>query len=262
MTDHTTFRVRRPLTDTELTLATTEIDAAQSTAGILDAVLRTVFGALLATVGESLNSYGHGRTLDPVQFAIPAAQHAAITEACLSRAAAFGTRLTIAMDLLNVMPSTYDDPAVIAPTTPPRDHRPNAHVLTVSREATDVIAACARHCSELGQYFGEHSRQYLEAAGSWQRNLTLMFSMDFGAATRVTRDGELSLLVSCASGFTYGIIFHPQPRRCTRQGCAAVIGNDGTARTINRESPACPDGDHVPAYPLDAPAPGTWSFHS
>jgi hypothetical protein len=36
--------------------------------------------------------------------------------------------------------------------------------------------------------------------------------MGFGADTRVSKDGDLSLLVSCASGFVYGVIFHRDHR--------------------------------------------------
>jgi hypothetical protein len=257
-----TYRVQRALTEPEMTTITAEIDAARDTGGILAAVVRTVFGALLATIGESLASYGPGHKLDPRQFAIPATQWTAISEACTNRASAFGARVTIALELVNVMPSSYDDPSAVIPSRPTVDHRPYEHVLTVSREATDVIAACTRHCDALARHFGEHSREHRDAASSWQRNLALLFSMDFGAATSVRRDGDLSLLVSCGSGFTYGIIFHPLPRRCTRANCTAVISDDGTAWTCRRDDLACEDGAHVPAYPLDAPAPGSWSFHS
>ena len=51
------------------------------------------------------------------------------------RADAFGARVTIAMDLLNVLPATYDDPSAVVPPRPTVDHRPYEHVLTVSREA-------------------------------------------------------------------------------------------------------------------------------
>jgi hypothetical protein len=41
-----------------------------------------------------------------------------------------------------------------------------------------------------------------------------------------------------------------------------VINNDGHAWTYLPDDPACPDRQHAPSYPLDAPQPGTWSFHS
>ena len=46
------------------------------------------------------------------------------------------------------------------------------------------------------------------------------------------------------------------------KGCAAVINNDGRAWTYLPDDPVCPDGQLAPSYPLDAPQPGTWSFHS
>jgi hypothetical protein len=86
--------------------------------------------------------------------------------------------------------------------------------------------------------------------------------MGLGADTRVSKDGKLSLLVRSGSGLVYAIIFHPDQRRCTRPGCPAVINDDGRAWTYRPELPRCPDDRHEPSYPVDAPAPGTWSFHS
>jgi hypothetical protein len=209
MTNAMTYRVRRALSEAEMTSVTAAIDAAASAAGFVAAVVQALFGALLAPLGETLDGYGPDRKLDPRDFAIPEQQWAAITEACLSRADAFGARVTIAMDLLNVLPATYDDPSAVVPPRPVVDHRPYEHVLTVSREAADVITACTQRCDALARYFGEDSPQHRDAARSWQRNLALLFSTDFGARTHVTRDGDLSLLVCCGSGFTYAVISTP-----------------------------------------------------
>jgi hypothetical protein len=262
MVNATTYRVQRALTGAELTAITTAIGAAGSASEILTAVLRTVFGTLLAPLGESLDDYGPGRQLDPGQFAIPQPQWEAISHACIARAGAFGRQAHMAIELINVMPCAYDDPDAVVPSAPAADQRPYEHVLTVTREAADVIAACARRCADLGGYFGEDSAEYREAARSWLGNLSHVFSMAFGARTRVTRDADLSLLVTCDSGFVYGIIFHPVRRRCTQPGCKAVINDDGSTWTYMPDDPACPDGQHIPCYPLDAPAPGSWSFHS
>jgi hypothetical protein len=262
VTDTTTYRVRRALTDAEMTTIRTAITAAGNTAEILTAALHAVFTALLAPLGESLADYSAGRKLDPAAFAIPQPQWEAITGACTAKADAHGTRMQVAMELINAMPASYDDPSVTMPPAPETDYRPYEHVLTVSREATDVIAAATRHCAELARHFGTGSRQYQDAARSWQDNLAAVFSMAFGANTRVIRDGELSLLVCSATGFAYGIIFHPDRRRCTRSGCKAVINDDGHAWTYLPDDAACRGEDHDPSYPLDAPQPGTWSFHS
>lgn len=94
---------------------------------------------------------------------------------------------------------------------------------------------------------------------SWQAQLSRLFSMSLGSAARVSRDDDLSLLVTTSTGFTYGLIFHPAHRRCLRPGCTAVLPDDGTPSTAG---PACPDGQHQPSFPLDGVKPGTWSFHS
>ena len=46
-----------------------------------------------------------------------------------------------------------------------------------------------------------------------------------------------------------------------REDCRAVINDDGVAWTYSPGDHMCTD-THVPLYPLDAPHPGTWSFHS
>jgi hypothetical protein len=262
MTQTATYRARRSLTGTELASILAAIAAARTIGDILDVAITTVFTALLGPLGESLAGFGPDRRLDPGEFAIPATQWTAICEAAMARADALGGRMAIALELVNQMPATYDEPAAPVPDSPPPDQRPYEHVLTVSREAADVICAASRHCADLAACFGEDSREYREAAGSWQHHLSQVFSMAFGPQTRVSRDSDLSLLVSTESGFTYGIIFHREPRRCTHNGCTAVIDDDGTARTARPGAPACPSGQHIPSYPLDAPHPGSWSFHS
>ena len=86
--------------------------------------------------------------------------------------------------------------------------------------------------------------------------------MGFGADTRVHRDGDLSLLVTTGSGFTYGLIFHGATRRCTAgDGCTATIADDGTAHPP-WSTAVIADHVHQPSFPLDAPRPGSWSMHS
>jgi hypothetical protein len=85
--------------------------------------------------------------------------------------------------------------------------------------------------------------------------------MAFGATTQITRDGPLSLLIT-STGHTYALIFHPDPRVCTNRGCGAVIDDNGNAHPPRTGTAPCPDDQHHPAYPLDAPQPGTWSLHS
>ena len=85
--------------------------------------------------------------------------------------------------------------------------------------------------------------------------------MGFGAHTRVSRDGDLSLFVSTASGLDLGVIFHGQHRRCTNPACGALITDDSAASPFSSTSTVL-DHEHTPSYPLSAPRPGTWSFHS
>lgn len=261
MAQTTTYRVQRALTRTELASILAAISNADSIPAVPSAVITAMYTALLEPLGESLADYGPDRRLDPGAFAIPASQWTAVSEAAMAKADAVGGRMGIVMELVDRMPSAYEDPVAPVPDPPP-DQRPCEHVLTVSREATDVIAAASRHCAALASYYGQESRECREAVQSWQHHLSQVFSMSFGADTRISRDGGLSLLISTASGLTYGLIFHPDARRCTAKGCTAVIDDDGTARAQWPGAPTCPDGQHVPSYPLGAPRPGSWSFHS
>jgi hypothetical protein len=259
MSQHSSQPVRRLLTDAEMTEILTAIGEANSRASLIAATVTATFTALLAPLGQSLADYGPARPLDPTAFAIPASQWAAITEACLARADAFGGRVHVALDLVNLMPSSYEDASVKVSLPPPPDQRPYEHVLTVTREATDVIAAASARCADLARGYGPRSPEHLEAVMSWQAQLSRLFSMSLGSAARVSRDDDLSLLVTTSTGFTYGLIFHPAYRRCLRPGCTALLPDEGTP---SNSAPACPDGQHQPSFPLGGVQPGTWSFHS
>ncbi len=140
------------------------------------------------------------------------------------------------------------------------DTRPYNHVLTVGRSAVDTIAACNDHVEKLLAAYGPRHDYYLHAEQSLRRQLSKMFSMFFGGATTVSRDGELSLFISTGSSFVYGMIFHGIRRSCTNEGCHARINDDGTVWTYMPDYAVC--DSHVLSYPLDAPMPGSWSFHS
>jgi hypothetical protein len=262
MSQTTPYRVRRALGLEEMTSIRRQIESADSGAAIVTTALGAVFTALLTPLGESLNDYNLDRKLDPARFAIPQTQWAAISDVCLAKADAYGARADVALDLINIMPSTYEDPKAIVPPTRRVDHRPYEHVLRVSREATDTIAAASHHCDQLATYFGADSSQYHDAVRSWQHCLSRLFSMGLGAELRVTREDELSLLVNSGTGFTYAIFFYPEARRCSRTGCSAVIDDDGRAHSYVAGEHMCAEGQHDPSYPLDAPQPGRWSLHS
>jgi hypothetical protein len=253
--------IARALSAPEMTAVYDAVADSASLAAIVSNVCTEIFSLLLAPLGESLSDYGPEHKLPVTDYAIPCTQREAIAAACLNRAQAVGGPAQITLELADVLPSTYDDPDAPVPDPPSADQRPPEHILTVSREAADTIAAASGHCEALAAFFGEDSREHLDAARSWQRGISGLFRMSFGAHSNLQADGPLSLIVTTGS-FTYGLIFHRAPRRCRRPDCAAFINDTGQARTTVPGEATCPAGDHDPSHPLDAPAPGTWSFHS
>jgi hypothetical protein len=260
VTKHKTGRRRRLSTD-ELDRILTGIEAAGDTGDLLTTVVRELYNVLLSDTGRSLDTLEAGERIDPRKYAIPSVQWHAIATAAGNRAAQFGTTPQVSLSLLDVMPSSYEDPAVSAPALSLKDWRPYLHDLHVSREATDVIRECTEHVAAIGLHFGTNTVIYRRAAGSWLRHLSGLFAMSFGADTRITPDGKLSLTVATSSGFVYGIIFHGDRRWCALDGCRAVIGDDGTVRPGFTGS-VVHDHQHVPSYPLGAPQPGEWNVHS
>jgi hypothetical protein len=262
MTQNTLNPVRRALTAAELTAIIDRVDAATSTGGLLAAVINAVYDTLLADHGLTLQSLPDGQQIDPRQFQIPTRQWQAICGAVTDRAAAWGTGPELAMELVNVLPSSYDDPAAPIPDRPHVDRRPDQLHLAVGRDAVDVIADATRHVQALAEHFGPASEEHLAASGSWLTALSRLLSMGLGADTRVHRDGHLSLIVTTGSGLTYGLIFHGATRRCTAgDGCAATIADDGSAHAL-WPAAAVAEHTHQPSFPLDAPRPGSWSMHS
>lgn len=253
--------VRRALTTAELDQVFAVTEAATSSVQLLDRVIHALYDALLAGTGFSLGTLPPGQRINPGDFAVPASQLEAIIGAVTNRAMQWGTAAQLALDLINVLPSSYDDPAVQVPARERPDRRPSVHDLRASRAATDVIRDCTEHVAALARHHGAGSPIHLRAATSWLSLLSGLFEMSFGATTRVCRDGELSLTVTTSGGLVYGIIFHPDRRHCTYDGCGAVIGDDGTARP-SEDLPAVEDHVHVPCSPVGGPLPGEWSFHS
>ena len=251
---------RRPLTADELDTIRQRILAAADTAGLLHDAVLAVYAALLADTGYTLADLPAGQRLNPADFAIPNNQWTAIVDAITHRAQAWGTTVAIAMELINVMPSAYDDPNAATPDFELRDYRPEVYDLQVSRDAIDVIGACETHLQQLSTDHGPTSAIYLDALHSWHRRLAGLFSRNGGGTTVISKDGPMSLLVR-TGGLTYGLIWHGATRRCTDPACAAVIDDDGIVRPA-RTAATVLDHDHTPTYPLDAARPGQWSFHS
>lgn len=257
-TANPTYRVQRALTEPELRVIIAGIEQASTSTELLGAALRNILNPLLADIGLSLDDFDADHRLRPTDYAIPTSQWDALTEAITNRATDWGGSIQVGLELINLGPGTYDDPLAPAPPIAITDRRPAEHLLHLTRDAVDTIGACTRHLADLGSFYGPHSDIYHEALASWHRCLTGVFGMSFGGETHITVDGNLSLLVTCASGFVYAIIFHGHQRHCTVTGCGAAIHDDGTT-----DQPPAPDGhEHRPDYPLDGPQPGTWSLHS
>ena len=253
--------VHRALSVAEMQTLLTAVRDATSTADLLTVAVVDLFTILLADEGKTLNDYSADNRLDPSRYAIPATQWTALSGAIVDRAAQWGTGPELALQLVNTMPATYDDPTAPVPVLPRVDYRPAVHTLEVSRDAIDVIAAADTHLHALGEFYGRDSDTYRDALHSWHRHLSHLFAMGFGAHTRVSRDRELSLHVQTACGLVYAVIFHGEYRRCTDPACRALIADDGTA-TASSSTSAVLGHEHTPTYPLGAPRPGTWSFHS
>ena len=260
-------RVRRPLSTAELDVLRHRIDAATGTTELVHAAVTGVLDALLTDLGDSTGNYSPQSPIDPRQYAIPASQWTAIADAAVNRAHAFGTAVELGLSLVNVGPSTYDDPTVPVPDLTVRDYRPDWYRIDVSRQAADEITACDRHLQALGTFFGPDSDVYRTALDSWHRQLANLFSTGRGSVCSVQRDGRFSLYVTASSGFVYGVIFHGQRRCCTATGCSAVADDDpqdptsATWRPSRSDAPVL-DHEHQPSYPIGAPQPGTWSAHS
>jgi hypothetical protein len=253
--------VRRALTVDELTAITARIAAAEDITQLLPIVVVAVYDTLLADLGLTLATLPEGQQLDPGKFLIPAQQWEAITGAVTDRATTLGSHPTLAMDLINLLPSTYDDPAAPIPDLPSIDRRRDLDV-SLSGDAVEAITAAGHHIQALAAHYGPASPQHVTAATTWLAGLAQVLSMSSGPQVRVVRDGNLSLLARTASGYTFAVIFHGDARRCTTgDGCTALIADDGTAHAPYPTTTVAAH-DHEPSFPLDAPRPGSWSVHS
>lgn len=252
--------VRRALTPAELDTVLAGIAAAASPEDLVRRVRWNVLTPLLKDAGHSPESLDPDHPIGLYELAIPATQWQGIMAAAVDRAGEWGAA-PVVFDLIGIAPATYEDPDVPVPDVPTVDHRPPVLDLHISREASDVIAACEAHLNALGQHYGTQSAVYQTALTGWHRNLILLMVMGLGADTHITALDTRSLLVRTASGLAYGIVFHPEHRRCTLDGCAAVIDDDGTAHPAGPDTPVA-DHQHQPSYPLRAPQPGRWMAHS
>ncbi|MBN1171089.1 MAG: hypothetical protein JXA67_02845 [Micromonosporaceae bacterium] len=255
---NSTTPIRRVLRPDELHRIHTMIHDAADTRQLLVLALGVLYDALLATPGS-------GPTAQPIvpdRYALPSSQWQAILTAMTRRAEAWGTAAEIGLALATgLLPGQYDDPSVPAPDLRLPDYRPAEFRITLTRDAIDVITNCEAHLDQLHRYYGPISEVYQTALHSWHRNLTVLLTINAGSDLRLSGDGPLSLFVRASSGLTCGLIFHQVTRRCTIDGCDALIADDGAARPPHTGA-AVGDHQHIPSYPLAAARPGTWSLHS
>jgi hypothetical protein len=255
-TTNSVAQVRKALNDHDLHRIHAAITDAADTRQLIETTLTILYAALAGNTGAEAGQ------ITAARYAIPTSQWLAILTAVTNRAQAWGTAVPVGLEMaLTLMPGHYHDPDVPAPDLDLADYRPAEHRLTVTRGAVDVIAQVEAHLGRLHTYYGSTSETYQTALHSWHRGLAGLFSMNSGVDTQVSADGELSLFVRTASGLVYGLIFHGADRHCTTDGCDALIDDDGTTRPIRDGAPVL-DHDHTPSYPVGAPRPGVWSFHS
>ena len=148
-------------------------------------------------------------------------------------------------------------------TTPERQLETD-HVVVWSEDAANTLMAMAHHVAALGSAYGQDHHWHIEAAASFARITRDLVGF---RNLRVTKDGPLSLLgiaynKSPAGGLTFGLIFHGVDRRCTKDDCHAILSDEGNVWKYMPDYSVCEDGEHSWLFPLGAPRPGTWSFHS
>lgn len=129
-----------------------------------------------------------------------------------------------------------------------------------TQQARETYQAMIWHVDQLGRAYGEEHKWTREAATS----LAHVSSSIVGwGNVRVTRDDTLSLFCQARGGFVFGIIFHGIARRCLVAGCTKYANDQGGLYHYgNRDQEQVQLHRHRWLYPLDAPTPGSWSFHS
>ncbi|MEU7906400.1 hypothetical protein [Actinoplanes sp. NPDC049118] len=253
--------MRRPLTDAELHDVRQHLHGdADCPRALVDAVVTTVFDALLADSGQTLRDRSPGEGFDRSRYAIPVSQWTAIVMAVTDHAYAWDAAVSTGMVLAALMPAAYDDPAVPTPHLGTPDTHLHILRLDIGRGAAAMITACGNHLTALANAYGADSTRYRMAAISWVQQLIALLTSPPGARHVLHPDGPLSLYASTDDGYHYGIAFQPEPRRCTAVGCHAVTTDPGVGA---RWQPATPgafvgEHEHLPSYPFDAPQPGRW----
>lgn len=133
--------------------------------------------------------------------------------------------------------------------------------MVVTPEAQTTLANMAERIGRLGTYYGLRSDEYMDTMASYGRVMDHLFGHPMSHDIRVMRDSDMSLFVN-AGYIVFGVIWNGKRRRCTRFDCGAQVNDDGSVWTYDKDRYPILDHDHDLSYPLDAPQPGTWSFHS
>ncbi|GGJ89905.1 hypothetical protein GCM10010123_19660 [Pilimelia anulata] len=246
--------IRHTYTEEQIAAIADAINGSTTPIDLLHNTIDIVYRLLLAADPDINPS--EARVINMHRYAIPAVQWSAILHAASDRAQPWGMAVHIAVDLSPILPPRYDDPGVPDPKITVRRYDPLVHHIDVTLPAAQVIAAANAYIDRLAAFYGQDSRYYLDAVGSWQRHLSAVFSLACGTAngsrTRVHRHRPLSLLVQTSSGVLYELTWNGQLRLCRH--CGATVTDDGAADGGN------PDCGHEPSYPVDGPEPGTWTF--
>ena len=253
--------IRRALSLDEMTAILAQIAGAADLSQLLNVMVAAVYDTLLADIGLSLAGLPEGQQVDPRKLFIPTAQHTAIKTAVTRRADVEVNQTELAIRLIDLLPSTYDDPSAPVPDLAATGLGPGGLQLALTREAVGVITAAGHHIQALARYYGPDSHQHVTAATTWLAAVTQIISWSSGPRVRVDRDGTLSLLVHTGA-YTFAVIFHGDARHCIAgDGCEALISDDGTVHGPYAHTSLAVH-EHEPSFGLDAPRPGHWSTHS
>lgn len=139
-------------------------------------------------------------------------------------------------------------------------------VFVWSDTGRETLVRMAYHVAAVSSAYGPEHKWSIEIAASFAKAISSLHGFQH---LRIMKDGDLSLFCNTTTpqqqaegrtGLVFGIIFHAHRRYCTKDGCKALLSDEGVIWTYSANDPRC--DDHTWAYPLGLPVPGTWSFHS
>jgi hypothetical protein len=153
--------------------------------------------------------------------------------------------------------------------------------MDVSPQAVDRLAAIAGHIQNLRHHFGDESKEYLDAAGSWincQANIfRLLGTSGGGGGGRLYAEGDLSMGLTTSYGLQVGIVFfrdraydgaliNPEGESKVKEWWSAeyhycLRHRAPIANEVCRGKPAESTEDDY-CIPYKTMLPGTWSMHS